>query len=590
MSDENTLSDDELEAFDAFHQKKSLSDAQMAAYESAVAKTTRAKEPKPATAAPPPEASFLSRAGDTAADAVRGLGQGTSFGFGDELAGGAGALLDKAMGDPRGMGDLYRESRDFARKDNAQAKKNSPYAYGGAELAGSMAVPIPGAAPAKGAALLTKLGVGGLRGALIGGVSAAGNSSADLTKGEYGKFGKDVGKGTLIGGGVGLGTSALGAVASKIAAGAAAKSEKATQDALEQATNSVEEAISSAQGKARGKVQEASRDLEVLEREVRELPPGHPLREAAEQFLKSDDAMKMREMVVSGKLRYAPERIGEYATLDAEHAALAGSRKADIVAKQADILSNPVKKQLVPRLQTYLSRAIPHAVNGMIGGGVPGAVVGTGLAASMGHPGTALSNFMKSPAVRKGFADWVERNASGGGVAGTLASKGGALAARAVQIEGGRTTPEEDPKAFLAFLRSSSSGGTSSSSGNDFDTKLSSDEEPRFQAWVKQRSEKEGRDVSKDLSNYDLRGAWKADARAASNGHLPDTFKKPNHPTFSKESRYSGRDGKVGGEWLEGEDGKWEFVPSKTNLDNLGPDGLRKYFKEREPDARLRLQ
>lgn len=114
-----------------------------------------------------------------------------------------------------------------------------------------------------------------------------------------------------------------------------------------------------------------------------------------------------------------------------------------------------------------------------------------------------------------------------------------------------------------------------------FNTALTPEEEQRFQRWVKD-SHKE-----RDLFDYDLRGAWKADTKAAANGHLPDTWKKPNHPTFSAESQYS-NDQTPGGKWVE-KNGRWTFTPSDFNIKNLGVDGLREYFKRREPDVDLLL-
>ncbi len=44
------------------------------------------------------------------------------------------------------------------------------------------------------------------------------------------------------------------------------------------------------------------------------------------------------------------------------------------------------------------------------------------------------------------------------------------------------------------------------------------------------------------------------------NGHWPDTFKKPNHPTFSVESQYAkGPDAAKAGRW-QGE----TFIPPKA--------------------------
>lgn len=113
-----------------------------------------------------------------------------------------------------------------------------------------------------------------------------------------------------------------------------------------------------------------------------------------------------------------------------------------------------------------------------------------------------------------------------------------------------------------------------------YNTPLSAQDETAFQDWVKQT----GR--AQDLYDYDLRGAWKAGDHPAANGHLPDTYKKPNHPTFSDESQYSGKDGFVGGHWAQA--GKrWSYEPSDTVLQMHGADRLHAYFKQVEPDSTL---
>jgi hypothetical protein len=56
-----------------------------------------------------------------------------------------------------------------------------------------------------------------------------------------------------------------------------------------------------------------------------------------------------------------------------------------------------------------------------------------------------------------------------------------------------------------------------------------------------------------------LRGAFKAGLRPSANGHWPDTYKKPNHPTFSVESQYAtGADRAKAGHW----DGD-TYIPAK---------------------------
>jgi len=128
---------------------------------------------------------------------------------------------------------------------------------------------------------------------------------------------------------------------------------------------------------------------------------------------------------------------------------------------------------------------------------------------------------------------------------------------------------------------------------NDFtgryNTQLTPDEELAFKMWLTDLGAKNGRDVSRDMYDYDLRGAFKANAGQEDNGHFPDTFKKPNHPTFSSESQYSGVDGLTGGEWIKDRSGKWSFKASPSQLQFHSPAELRDYFKTREPDSLLIL-
>jgi hypothetical protein len=76
-------------------------------------------------------------------------------------------------------------------------------------------------------------------------------------------------------------------------------------------------------------------------------------------------------------------------------------------------------------------------------------------------------------------------------------------------------------------------------------------------------------------------------------GHLPDTFKKPNHPTFSNESQYSGKPDfyggtAEGGKWLGDDQAGWSFQPSERMLQTThNMEALRKYFDAVEPDSML---
>ncbi len=91
---------------------------------------------------------------------------------------------------------------------------------------------------------------------------------------------------------------------------------------------------------------------------------------------------------------------------------------------------------------------------------------------------------------------------------------------------------------------------------DDYNTKMSPDEEKGFQKW---KSRMAPRDSGED---YDLRGAYKSQAAQAKNGHWPDTYKKPNHPTFSNESRYA--------PYAPNKAGRWEkdkYIPNPRRND-----------------------
>ncbi len=77
-----------------------------------------------------------------------------------------------------------------------------------------------------------------------------------------------------------------------------------------------------------------------------------------------------------------------------------------------------------------------------------------------------------------------------------------------------------------------------------FETSLSAQEEQAFRQW-------KGRYAPRDSgADYDLRGAFKAGLMPdAQTGHWPDTYKKPNHPTFSDQSIYASLTGTKPGTW-----------------------------------------
>lgn len=120
---------------------------------------------------------------------------------------------------------------------------------------------------------------------------------------------------------------------------------------------------------------------------------------------------------------------------------------------------------------------------------------------------------------------------------------------------------------------------------NKYNTALSKADEAKFLKWAEKNNK------LNDVYDYDIRGAWKAlqkgQMSADERGHLGDMFKKPNHPTFSDQSIYHGKDNYFGGSWTQNKEGKYTFVPSPTSL--WKADELQRYFKEYEPDATLQF-
>lgn len=120
-----------------------------------------------------------------------------------------------------------------------------------------------------------------------------------------------------------------------------------------------------------------------------------------------------------------------------------------------------------------------------------------------------------------------------------------------------------------------------------FNTVLSPDEEEKYQAWATENHRE------KDVYDYDLRGAWKemqfGRMSEDERGHLGDKYKKPNHPTFSDQSIYSGQDGVTGGVWSRNAEGKDVYTPGRK-LSSVEADRLRRYFLRNEPGVVLDLK
>jgi hypothetical protein len=102
-----------------------------------------------------------------------------------------------------------------------------------------------------------------------------------------------------------------------------------------------------------------------------------------------------------------------------------------------------------------------------------------------------------------------------------------------------------------------------------FNTKLPPARESQFQDWAKKNNR------LRDLESYDMRGAWNNTTQAA-NGHWPDTYKKPNYPTFSNESKYSTEE-TPGGQWNQDANNNYtSYSPSPTNMFFASPETMQR--------------
>lgn len=98
-----------------------------------------------------------------------------------------------------------------------------------------------------------------------------------------------------------------------------------------------------------------------------------------------------------------------------------------------------------------------------------------------------------------------------------------------------------------------------------------------FQQWIDQHN-------LQPSDDYDLKSAFQSGLEPDARGHLPDTYKLPNHITYSNESLYSQLpDAPPAGAWT-GEDGNWKFEASPQNVKNAGgAQKLVDYFHKYEP-------
>jgi hypothetical protein len=118
-----------------------------------------------------------------------------------------------------------------------------------------------------------------------------------------------------------------------------------------------------------------------------------------------------------------------------------------------------------------------------------------------------------------------------------------------------------------------------------YNTPIPPDRQAAFNQWVATHTQA-GRNPLKDRYDYDVNGYFLSGQATDPRGHATDQFKKPNHPTFSNESIYHGKDGNYGGRWINSNGGSF-YEPSAQNIRLHGIDKLRQYFQRVESETQL---
>jgi hypothetical protein len=121
---------------------------------------------------------------------------------------------------------------------------------------------------------------------------------------------------------------------------------------------------------------------------------------------------------------------------------------------------------------------------------------------------------------------------------------------------------------------------------DQYNTPIPPEKMQAFNQWRAAQQAKTGKDPIHDRYDYDVNGFFLSGGGTDERGHATDQFKKPNHPTFSNESIYHGKDGNIGGAWST-QGGKNFYTPSSTNLRFRNQSQLQNYFDTSEPDVNL---
>lgn len=142
------------------------------------------------------------------------------------------------------------------------------------------------------------------------------------------------------------------------------------------------------------------------------------------------------------------------------------------------------------------------------------------------------------------------------------------------------TTPEQDNAFFagLTFVEAFQEGG-----------QLTVDDIKDFDSFYKYLSQTDRTDPNFDYENFYKDDAYREDwlereKKTPGKAHMNDYYKKPNHPTYSTESK----DGEEkGGKWTGSDEEGWTFTASPFNMSQYTYEDYQKYWPNNEPNSTL---
>lgn len=336
--------------------------------------------------------------------ALRGLLQGASQGFGDELAAGGRAhgfgvpgaeMLAGAEKEPV----TYRGALAQERAANEAAQRASPKTYLATQVAGTV-LPSLGAPVSGARGLLATAGQGLLEG--------AGYSDANSLSGLAGDTTLGVGLGAA---GFGVG-ALLGATSRWLAGRAAHRLTAAQAKAAAGAAKEIREEIASAAGRYGGEMQKGSRQVENLPR----VAPAMTARQRADYAALQAAGITgdLERQIAGSTLEALPGQAATIAARRAELQALQQAAPAAEAARAAEALRPSVKQDVRSLIKSYGEPIVMSATLGGLGdlaGGDWGGRMGAagGFIFGRTRAGKALANRASKPGNQVLLADAIRR-------------------------------------------------------------------------------------------------------------------------------------------------------------------------------------